>query len=416
MPKVRGRPSRGAAVLVAAAGMLATGAASGQDITRGETVLERARPDLDPLGVRLGGFILYPDLGVRETYESNIFATEDDEEDDFITSIEPSWDLRSDWNNHALSLHLDARSLFYADHPDENLTDYTAALDGRLDVRRNIEVFGGGGFRVRHEDRSSPDDVGGQEPTEYHNPFITIGGATLFNRLSVKAGAAFDRFNYQEVDAGGGGSISNAGRDRNQTQISLQTGYVFQPLREVFLRGTFDWRNYDDSGGVDRDSTGFEIVVGADYDLTGITSIEAFVGYREQDYTDSSLEDISGVSAGANLIWNVTRLTTVTGGLARTIEESTLTGASGYFATRFDLRVDHELRRNILLNARLGYGIDDYRGIDRQDNYFTGGLGATYQMNRYFSLSGGYTYRQRASDAGGDYDDNLVMIRLGARL
>ena len=91
--------------------------------------------------------------------------------------------------------------------------------------------------------------------------------------------------------------------------------------------------------------------------------------------------------------------------------------ASGYFATRIDARVDHELQRDLLLNVRAGWGQDDYRGTTRTDDYYTAGLGATYQLNRNFGISGGYTFRSRNSTvSGGGYTDNLLMLLLEARL
>lgn len=126
MPNPTGRSAIGAAVL--AAGVPGTGAAWGQAMTRGGTGLERPRPELDPLGIRSKSFLLYPDPGIRETCETNIFATDSGEVHDFITPVEPSLDLRSDWNNHALNAHQDSRYLFYADDTDEKATDCTAAM------------------------------------------------------------------------------------------------------------------------------------------------------------------------------------------------------------------------------------------------------------------------------------------------
>lgn len=142
---------------------------------RGATVAERPRPDYDPIGVRLGGFLLFPDLSVSESYNSNIFATDTNKRDDFITTIEPSLDLRSDWNNHALNFHADAPVVRHADETDENYTDYTLATNGRLDVARDLRLFGAAGYRVRHEERASPDNQGGAEPTEYSVTAASVG-------------------------------------------------------------------------------------------------------------------------------------------------------------------------------------------------------------------------------------------------
>ena len=52
--------------------------AAAQELFRGDTVLTRPRPELDPLGVRLGSFFLFPRADVVESFNDNIFATEKD--------------------------------------------------------------------------------------------------------------------------------------------------------------------------------------------------------------------------------------------------------------------------------------------------------------------------------------------------
>lgn len=387
---------------------------------RGATVAERPRPDYDPIGVRLGGFLLFPDLSVSESYNSNIFATDTNKRDDFITTIEPSLDLRSDWNNHALNFHADAPVVRHADETDENYTDYTLATNGRLDVARDLRLFGAAGYRVRHEERASPDNQGGAEPTEYSVTAASVGVEKNFNRLSLRLDGKYELYQYQDVAAVGGGTIDQGGRDREQKEVTLRTGYELAPLREIYLLTGFNTRDYDqsrDNNGFARSSDGYTLALGTKYDLTGVTAIDVFAGYRQQDYDDVRLDTVQGWTAGAKLIWNVTRLTTVTGTLSREVEETTISSASGYFATVAELRVDHELLRNLVLDASLAYEEDEFEGIAREDEYYTGRVGAKYLINRNFSLSGGYRYRERASSqSGADFDENVVFVRLSSHL
>ena len=43
----------------------------------------------EPLGIRAGSFLIYPTLSVSEAYDDNVFATDNDTEDDWITLISP---------------------------------------------------------------------------------------------------------------------------------------------------------------------------------------------------------------------------------------------------------------------------------------------------------------------------------------
>lgn len=390
------------------------------EVPRGATVADRPRPDYDPLGVRLGGFLLYPALSVEEIYNSNVFATQTNERDDFITEIQPSLDLRSNWNNHALNLRADSRVVRFADISSEDVEDYTLAANGRLDVLRDLRVLGGAGYRVRHESRSSPDDQGGAEPAEYSVADAALGVEKDFNRLSLRLDGELERYRFDDVATNAGGIIDQSDRDRDHTTLSMRAGYELAPLREVYLLGSYNWRDYEsatDRNGFNRDSDGYMMAVGAEYDLTGVTFLDGYIGYREQNYDDSRLRKLDGWAAGLKLTWNVTRLTTVTGSLSRTIQETTRNGSSGYFATVASIRADHELLRNLLLNASIGMEEDDFQGISRQDDYLLFSAGARYLMNRYLSVSGGYGYRTRDSNVQNvDFDENVVFLRLTGHL
>src|ERR1700761_932265 len=72
---------------------------------RGTTVMSRPRPETDPQGVRLGSFFLFPRGEIDESYNDNIFATPNHNSGDFITTLAPSFDLMSNWNQDALNFH-----------------------------------------------------------------------------------------------------------------------------------------------------------------------------------------------------------------------------------------------------------------------------------------------------------------------
>jgi hypothetical protein len=390
------------------------------EVPRGETVMGRPRPDYDPLGIRMGGFLLFPSLAVRQLYTSNVYATDKNTIDDFVTILEPSVDLRSDWNNHSLTFHADAAIGRYWDETTEDYEDFNVAAAGRLDVTRDTQIFAGLGYRWLHEERSSPDEVGGREPTEYSLMSANLGVQQRFTRLVFRVDGLFDRYDFRDVPAFGGGKIDQDDRDRDEMVLRLRGGYEFTPLRELYFQASINKRHYDrarDSAGLERDSDGFEIGAGLRYDLSGVTFIDFFLGYSEQNYEDSSLKTAKGLSGALSLIWNVTRLTTVTGKLSREIEETTQNGASAYFATRGEVRVDHELLRNFILTGFVAYQQDDYKGIKRDDDFYALGLSGRYLFNRNFAAEAGYTFRARDSNlANSDYEENLIMVRLIGRM
>ena len=115
---------------VAAAATLIVSAAVADDVlVPGESILDRARPELDPLGMPVRAFHLYPHVDVNTEYESNIFAQIRDEIDDLITSVSPSVALESDWTRHSLNVFAASTFAQYQDNEQEDYEDHRIGAD-----------------------------------------------------------------------------------------------------------------------------------------------------------------------------------------------------------------------------------------------------------------------------------------------
>jgi hypothetical protein len=391
-----------------------------QEVPRDQTVRERARPEVDALGLHLSSFYAYPSVRTTETYDDNIFATPSHTDGDFITVVAPELSIQSDWNNHALNFDAGAAAGYYASHTGEDYVDYHFGTNGRLDVTRDDQLTSAFTYRHEHEDRSSPDDRQGEEPTEYDLFQTQIGDQNRFGRFTVKLDAQLNRYNFFDVSAFGGGTINNDDRDRLSTLGSATLSYEIVPDYEAYVRVSYNRQDYDshfDNDGFERNSQGFETVAGLAIDLGGVTRADIFAGYQTQYYQDSAFDTVAGPSFGASLTWNVTGITTVTATLTRTLQETTTPGASGYFSTDAILNIDHELLRNLILNLYGGYSNRDYQGIGRNDNVWIAGTGAEYLMNRYMSMDAKYQFDDRdSSDAEEDYVRNLFLLSLNLKL
>src|SRR5690349_13589856 len=91
-------------LLIGAAALLAgtSTAVIAQELQRGASVLERPRPELEPLGLRAGSFLIFPKLEFGTAYDDNVFATEGKTDGDFIFQFIPSVAIRSDFSAHEL--------------------------------------------------------------------------------------------------------------------------------------------------------------------------------------------------------------------------------------------------------------------------------------------------------------------------
>ncbi len=112
--------------------------------------------------------------------------------------------------------------------------------------------------------------------------------------------------------------------------------------------------------------------------------------YAYRNYTDNAFNDSSGPGLNGNLTWNVTPLTSVLFSASSEILETTVTfegdAAEANFQNAVGVEVQHELLRNVLLNATADYTRDDFEGTGRTDNVFGLGAGVSYLLNRNLSL------------------------------
>jgi hypothetical protein len=387
---------------------------------RNETVTNRRRPQYDAVGIRRGSFFIYPAFSLNGVYDSNIFATQTDRKQDFIVILNPEIAIRSNWRRHQLNFGVAAEIGFYKSHRKEDYQDALGIINGRYDISGNTYIFAGGEFARRHEERGSPDDVGGKYPTKFWVAELTLGGQHTFGRFTARLSNRMRFLDYKDVPIAGVGLIDNDDRDRREWEGVFRLTYRASPRIGVFGQLTGDYIRYNDrfdADGLRRDSIGGRVDGGITIELTGKLVGELFAGWLWRDYRDPTLSTVTGPSGGASLTWTPTGLTTVTASLVRNLEETTQTGSSSYWGTTFRLQVDHELRRNVLLNGFGSYRWDDYRGISRNDHWFRAGLGATVLVNRNVNVSGGYEFTRQTSSLDGEgFTRHLVILRIKGQI
>ena len=390
--------------------------------------LEQKRLDaIAAKGITLGGFEFFPLMGIGEEYNDNIVKSEVLVLDDFITHVSPGFRASSNWNRHLLSLDVRTDLAFYARYSKQNYNDVTVDFKSRLDVLRDSALHFSTFFGSLHEDRQAVEQQGGITPTKYNALDIDTAYVHKFNRFSV--GGYFDvsRRDYQNVELITGQVRNNQDRDRWNYVPALRLGYEIQPKYELFLKGYYANIQFDqtkDRHGQERSSQGGDVVVGLDFDATGLITGDAAIGYRHRAYDDPGLEDIGGVTGWLSLQWNITPLMTIYSKITQNIGETTLKDVSGSNITAVSLGIEHELLRSLLLKLDGGYSHIQYQGYDasrftderKEDRYFVGFSGK-YTLNRYFYMDLSYRFSGRNSNRSfNDFDQNRVFLNFVARM
>lgn len=390
------------------------------EIPRGETVRTRRRPELEPLGLHVRSFYMFPSITNGLSFTDNVYATESHKKSDFLYTLEPQFRVHSDWGRHALELAAGGRLGFYFNQSSENYKDAFASAGGRVDVSSHTIVHGKLNFNRDHEERGDPNEVNGTEPTVFYTYGGNVNASHRFNRLTLSAGGEIRRIDYNNTPAANNTTIDNSDRDRVEYRPGVKAAYEFSPGYSGFVRLEGDVRQYDktyDNNGFKRDSKGYDVVGGASLDLTGLLFGDFYAGIRQRFFDDTRFDTLTGPVVGSTLTWIPTGLTTVKLKIDNQIIESTAVNTSGYTSSAVSVGVDHELLRNLILSGNLGFRRDDFEGVSRADNYYSGNVGADYLWNRYLTLKGRYTLTNRDSNAAGaDYTTNLISLFLTAQL
>ena len=408
------KPNPEAMAQVPAANPLTAQQESGA-LLEGQGVMDRTRPEYDAIGLPVGGFTLYPTLGASFSADDNIFRGPDGVSDTFWT-LSPRLDLRSNWSRNALQLYTQLDHYAYDSHGSETRTNWIIGGAGRLDIATGSFAGADAYYFDTHESRTSPDlsDLA-RSPTRYRRAHGDLTASDTINRFTLSATANYDRFDFDPTRLIGGGFIDNGDRDRNVYEVTGKAAYELSPNHAIFAQFTYDKRDFDrllDRDGFNRDSDGYRLDVGTAMMLTPLIQASAYAGYLKQNYA-APLHDASGLDFNAQIDWFATELLTAHLTASRTIEDTTISGASSMDVRQVGVSADYELLRNLILQGQFGYADNKFDGIARDDKVTSAGLEGRYLMNRHLSAYASYEFQRRATNATGrDYKDNIFMIGL----
>lgn len=395
--------------------------ASSNGAVAGQSIAQRPRPEFDPTPIDVGSFQMFPSLELGTVYDSNIYSQRDGEKSDYVWTLRPGVSLFSNWNRHALSLGAQGDFGFYTFHPRESFHNGVLNFAGRFDLANRTYVDYGADYQRLSEERGAPDAVSSaKEPTTLNYYRMFGGFLRKQGKFDLRSQYSFRRFDYDSVETGLGETNLNF-RNKAVHQVTSELGYEVMRYWRPFIRGGYNWRDFDDNAK--QASQGFDTVVGTGYEFGGGTVTgEIYGGYMAQDFTNwnsnGSPNTTSDFKFGGNVLWNITGLTSVVGEFNRTLEDTTSTGYRSFISTGGSLTVQHELKRNLLLEAKGGYTRYDYNGApERQDHNYEAGTGARYFFNRHFYGDLQYDYSDRVSSEGvNNYGRHVVQLRFGARM
>ncbi|MEH6411628.1 MAG: outer membrane beta-barrel protein [Hyphomonas sp.] len=409
--------------------MAANAAAQGQNYysrDKYESVLDRRQPAYDPEPIRLGAFLVNSNASASLTYVDNIRATNSNEESGTVARLGMEVAARTNWNVHEVGLNVSALRNEYLEGNEESSNDLRARLRGRLDVSRDVSIGSAVFVEDRVEARTDLANADGLDrPIE-----ITRVGA------SVNANYQSDRFrwtNFVEVSeedyedgrqAGTGILVDQDYRDSSTMVAQTRLSYAVSPNLAVYTQGSVLDRSYDQVqflGGAfrSRDSSGYTVAAGVDFELNSLVRGDIAVGYLNEDKDDDYFKDVDGVSVDGRMQWFPSRLTTIGLTAGRRVVDIGVIDSPSALQTNFGARVDHELRRNVILSAAANISSYDYQEIDRTDDVNDLSVTAAYKLNKRVHVEAFARHIARDSSGGGVFGDpsyDVNQIGVGLKL
>ena len=372
-----------------------------------------------PLGLHAGSFTLFPAIELTGGYDTDPSRTANGGGARLYT-VAPELQAQSNWSRH--ELRADLRGSYTGYRPDETPTlsrpNFDGKVDGRIDVSKQTRVNLGGRVLVSTDNPGSPNLQAGLAKLPI---FMTYGGsagiAHQFNRVELAIKGSAERTIYQDSTLTDGSTSSNEDRQYDQYGGTVRGSYELFPGVKPFVEVGADARVHDlatDTSGYQRDSKGISAIVGSTFDLARRFTGEFGVGYTQRRYEDPRLENLAGLIGDASLIWRASALTNLKLTGKSSVGESTVPGVSGTLYHDLGLQVDHAFRRWLIGSLKVGFGLDNYVGMSREDRRYSAGAGLIYKLSRWAQIKGDFRQEWLRSNVS-DNDYMASIFLLGVR-
>ncbi len=378
--------------------------------------------EYQPNGARVGSFTVYPSLLLGVEYTDNVFTEENNGTSDIIGRVNPRILARSDFKRHEIVARAGVNAQFHENDSNDNTVDAEAAVEGRVDATRSLVIRPSASYRQASEARGTNNVVGNAaEAVESDASRAGLGLDYTVGRIGFTLDGSATYVDYDDVALVGGGTDNQDDRDRLELRSQARISYEVRTKLNLFVTGgyaMFDYDNVDDAILVKRDSDVYNVGAGVSYKPTARTEVTLGAGYVSQSFDNAAFSDVDGVSVNGRLAWELSALTTVTGSIVRRIDQSADAAVGSELVLDTRLGIRHELRRNVVVGAGVGYTNREFEGLtsNREDDVYQARVRADYYITRNFSVGGRYQFTRRISNTTGNgFSQNSVLATATAR-
>lgn len=366
-----------------------------------------------------------PQLGLVQSYSDNIFATENNEEGDFITSVRPYLHIETLSEKHEMNVDLSYEYRHYADNSDESRHNFSTRLHGYLGAVEGLTTPYDFGWSKKYAERE--DDLAGVRPAAPLLVDVLRGSAGVAyagekGKIGLYGGYRKER--YDDGPSSLGNRVIRRDADRDIVSLSAEMEGPVTSYADLVVSAKWSERDYQrrtfQNGGFNGPSRSSDVIEGLGGFKFSTPRVSGHIkaGYADYSYDDKTgiINDISDFLVDTALRFPLSDKADLGFDYDRSIyEDDDIIHPITH--DRFELTLDQEIREDVLLGAGAAYGLMDFESINREDKIFSLRLLADYFINRYVALGAEYEYSTRDSDAALlDFDRNRFFVRLNGRL
>jgi hypothetical protein len=372
-------------------------------------VIDRTAPTLDevedfrPVGIRMGAATILPSAELRFEYDSNLFATPVNEQDDFRVVFAPSVVVDNQGERFRIRGTAQAEIRRYFDITSEDSEAGLVRLDTFFRFSEADLLRTDASWQRIVEDRGDPEArnfVGtGPRLIDAFSGDIEYGHTGARFGFGVSGGAT--KFDYR--------APSDAERDHTALRLNGRLSYRVGPGASVYVRPFYSARNFrlaTDTSGIDRDSKTYGARAGVEFDPGGLVRGRLGVGFFRFDPDDPALGKRTGLSVQGSLIYQPTQRTAFTLEAFRGDVATFRAGASSREDTRVTVGIQQEIRHNLRWQSALFYRRSNF--VNGGDEDTIGGFAELeFRINRFMALAVSGRYADRSSSTPSDEFDRF---------
>ncbi len=358
----------------------------GFDQERGLQLPTLGRAEDNGTGIWAGSFLIRPALTEGLAYDTNTRGVQGGPGSAY-ESTSAAVAANSELSRSRWGAYLGVANSTYFDTPHQDSTDWRAALGGGYTIGRGEASLAYSHLSL-HEDPTSLGAAASSTPLPFQVDDVRADYSARLGRTALTPYLDFASFHYETATIGGLTSNQRS-LDHDVLQAGVAVRYGEMDTRSWLLTvGAIHTSYTQPQPGVPApDADSAVALAGFDWMITGPIALRVLVGLEAREFASRAYQNRTAPIGQAVVTWQPTRLTTVTGTVARSVEDAVEDDVVGTIYSRAEARVAHELRRNVILQGRVGVQVAQFLQLSGTQTDAYAGFGVIWQINRRVQLS-----------------------------